>query len=201
MNIWCAGGEGRRWAEWTLAAQLRRLPVSLFGSARGGSWTEGSLSLRSELQPAAQKCLLTWTIRQARDAMTSESHKVTKSEAVSVCYYYCLLQFCSIVANGNISGRGKNKFSETPTNSGNEHNASCKKENNKWKEEVWLLKTGMYCQQAFTCRHGQPLARICVCADADQDWFLTAKWGTTDGNREEMTMALSWTGFLSLDEG
>ncbi|CAF91251.1 unnamed protein product, partial [Tetraodon nigroviridis] len=31
--------------------------------------------------------------------------------------------------------------------------------------------------------------------------FLQHKWCTTDGNREEMTMALSWTGFLSLDEG
>lgn len=31
--------------------------------------------------------------------------------------------------------------------------------------------------------------------------FFTAKWCTTDGNQEEMTMALSWTGFLSLDEG
>lgn len=52
MNVGCAVGEGHRWAEWTLAAELRRLPVSLLGPAGGGSWTEGSLSLRSDLQPA-----------------------------------------------------------------------------------------------------------------------------------------------------
>lgn len=50
VNIWCAGGEGHQWAEWTLAAELCRLPVSLFGPAGGGSWTEGSLSFRSYMQ-------------------------------------------------------------------------------------------------------------------------------------------------------
>lgn len=55
--------------------------------------------------------------------------------------------------------------------------------------------------QAFTCHCVQPLAPIPICTDADPKWFLKAKWCTADGNREEMTMALSWTGFLSLDEG
>lgn len=38
-------------------------------------------------------------------------------------------------------------------------------------------------------------------ADLDCDWFPTAKWCSAEGSREEMTMAVSWTGLLSLDDG
>lgn len=81
VDLWCAGGEGHQWAEWTLAAELRCLAVSLFGSASGGSGAEGSLSFRSGRQSLpfghhGSKCPLTWTVEHARDAATSKSHEV-----------------------------------------------------------------------------------------------------------------------------
>lgn len=48
-SICSAGGEGDPGAEWTLAAALRADPVSLLGSTGCGSWTEGSLSFRSDV--------------------------------------------------------------------------------------------------------------------------------------------------------
>ncbi|XP_029316104.1 rab3 GTPase-activating protein non-catalytic subunit isoform X3 [Cottoperca gobio] len=46
-----------------------------------------------------------------------------------------------------------------------------------------------------------PCSDLLVVAREQKAVFLSAKWRTDDGGREEMTLAVSWTGTLSTDEG
>ncbi|XP_056282047.1 rab3 GTPase-activating protein non-catalytic subunit isoform X2 [Pseudoliparis swirei] len=46
-----------------------------------------------------------------------------------------------------------------------------------------------------------PCADLLVVAREQKAVFLSAKWRTDDSGREEMTLAVSWTGTLSTDEG
>ncbi|CAG5866197.1 unnamed protein product [Menidia menidia] len=46
-----------------------------------------------------------------------------------------------------------------------------------------------------------PCSDLLVVARDQRAAFLSAKWRTDDGGREEMTLAVSWTGILSVEEG
>ncbi|KAM9842395.1 rab3 GTPase-activating protein non-catalytic subunit [Aulostomus maculatus] len=46
-----------------------------------------------------------------------------------------------------------------------------------------------------------PCSDLLVVAREQKAVFLSAKWRTDDGGREEMTLAVSWSGSLSTDEG
>uniref|UniRef100_A0A3Q3WCN4 Uncharacterized protein n=1 Tax=Mola mola TaxID=94237 RepID=A0A3Q3WCN4_MOLML len=46
-----------------------------------------------------------------------------------------------------------------------------------------------------------PCADLLVVAREQKAVFLSAKWRSDDSGREEMTLAVSWTGSLSIDEG
>ncbi|XP_056914815.1 rab3 GTPase-activating protein non-catalytic subunit isoform X2 [Takifugu flavidus] len=46
-----------------------------------------------------------------------------------------------------------------------------------------------------------PCLDLLVVARGQKAAFLSAKWCSAEGSREEMTMAVSWTGLLSVDDG
>uniref|UniRef100_A0A8C9ZGG8 RAB3 GTPase activating protein subunit 2 (non-catalytic) n=1 Tax=Sander lucioperca TaxID=283035 RepID=A0A8C9ZGG8_SANLU len=61
-----------------------------------------------------------------------------------------------------------------------------------WQKEPWLQD----CVVSLS-----PCSDLLVVARQQKAVFLSAKWRTDDSGREEMTLAVSWTGTLSTDEG
>ncbi|XP_053191076.1 rab3 GTPase-activating protein non-catalytic subunit [Scomber japonicus] len=66
-------------------------------------------------------------------------------------------------------------------------------------EEETTSQSGPWLQDCIVSL--SPCSDLLVVAREQKAVFLSAKWRTDDSGREEMTLAVSWTGSLSTDEG